>query len=181
MISKSHYEGYSFALTEIANQENKNQEFKEQAQLLLDLFAKEPKYLKLLGSYDITFKTKEKLLKEAFTNKIDPVIYKMLFILIKKNRIFNIQNILKLFINEINKKHEIHKGIIYSSKQLTNDEIHKIQEKTAKKLNKKIILTNIIDRNIIAGFKIIIDDVVIDATILNQLKELKNELINNDK
>ncbi len=181
MISKAHYEGYSFALTEIAEQENKNQKFKEQAQLLLDVFAQEPRYLKLLGSYDISFETKEELLTQAFKKKIDPVIYKMMFILIKKNRILNIPNILKLFINEINKKHEIHKGIIYSSVKLTKNEISKIQEKTAKQLKKKITLTNIIDNKIIAGFKIIIDDVIIDATILNQLEELKNELINNDK
>jgi F-type H+-transporting ATPase subunit delta len=180
MINKTHYEGYSFALLELANENNKTQVFKMQAEILINVFQQEPTYLKLLGSYDIDFEVKEKLLNDVFKNKLDTVIHRMLLILIKKNKINSIVNILNLYINEINRIDKTYKGIIYSSDKLTSKEVLAIEEKTAKQLKHEVSLRNVIDKAIIAGFKIIINDIVIDATIINQLKMMKQEIIKND-
>lgn len=180
MINKTHYEGYSFALLELSIKSNKMKAMKQQAEMLITVFETQPEYLKLLSSYDIDFPTKEKLLTKAFKKKIDTILYRILFILIQKNRINSIINILSLYVNQINKINQTHEGVIYSVEELSSEEILKIEKTTEKRLGHKVVLTNIIDATITAGFKIIINDIVIDATILNQLEMMKQEIIKNN-
>ena len=180
MLSKMHYEGYSFALLELARTNKKVNEFKIQAEKLIYFFKKYPLYIKLLNSYEINFSEKEKLLEKAFGNELDIIIYRLIFILIQKNKVNGIINILNSYVHQINKVNECYNGIIYSKIKLTSKEIKDIQNTTAKKLNQDITLTNEIDEKIIAGFKIIINDIVIDDTITNHLRMMKKHIIKNN-
>jgi F-type H+-transporting ATPase subunit delta len=75
-----------------------------------------------------------------------------------------------------------HKGIVpvtlISASALTKESKDKILSKI--KVSGQIELTEVIDANLIGGFVVRIGDIQIDASVNNQLKKLKLDLITNN-
>ena len=53
-----------------------------------------------------------------------------------------------------------------------------LEKKISKIFSSKISLSKQVDENIIGGFKLKVDDQLIDASIASQLQKIKRELIN---
>ena len=177
MKSNEHFEGYAFALLELSIENKAIQKYRKQAILLMNEFEQFPKYIKILESNLLDIKLKKELLVKSFGTKIDKIIYNFLFLLMDKNKIRYVTKIFSLYVNHINKMSNIHEGIIYSRIELSSSNIKKIVTKISKQLGWQITLTNIIDEAIIAGFKIKISDIIIDWTLNNQLKQMKQTII----
>ena len=59
--------------------------------------------------------------------------------------------------------------------------LQKIEEKVSKELDKKITLKNLIDKELIGGFKIVVGSIVIEDSVKSELKAMKDSLIFNSK
>ena len=90
----------------------------------------------------------------------------------------DILNKLNKYLQDILK---IEQGIIYSTEKLTSVKIKKIEEKVSKELDKKITLKNLIDKELIGGFKIVVGSIVIEDSVKSELKAMKDSLIFNSK
>ena len=69
----------------------------------------------------------------------------------------------------------------FSTEKLTSVKIKKIEEKVSKELGKKITLKNLIDKELIGGFKIVVGSIVIEDSVKSELKAMKDSLIFNSK
>ncbi len=93
------------------------------------------------------------------------------------------------FLKEILKKYHLQKlkdqgiflGVIYTTHPLSQDEISNLEIKFSKKINKMVQFTNKIDEKLISGIKVIIDGLVYDYSIDQKLKQLKQELLKQEK
>ena len=90
----------------------------------------------------------------------------------------DILNKLNKYLQDILK---IEQGIIYSTEKLTSVKIKKIEEKVSKELDKKITLKNLIDKELIGGFKIVVGSIVIEDSVKSELRAMKDSLIFNSK
>ena len=97
-------------------------------------------------------------------------------VVVDNNRCKYLLDILKEFdrisLNELNVK----KGIIYTTIKLTKQQIEKLNEKVSKILKANVYLVNEIDTKLIGGFKIVVDDYIIDDSLKYRLMNLKDEI-----
>ena len=168
---------YSIALFEIAKESKKINLFKKQALFLQNTFIDNSNYINLLSSYSINSIEKQKSLKVVFKKNIEPEIYYFLFLLIDKHYIKNINKILNKFIKIIDNENKIINGIVYSTYKLSKIELINIEKKVSLRFQNKINLINKIDQDLLGGIKIIIDNNIIDISIIGLLNEMKHNLL----
>ena len=74
--------------------------------------------------------------------------------------------------NELNIKN----GVVYTTLNLTDSQIKAMEEKVSSILNANVTLTNKLDSSLIGGFKIQVEDYILDDSIKNQLYKLKESI-----
>ena len=79
---------------------------------------------------------------------------------------------MRIGLNELN----IKRGIIYSTIKLTSSQLKGMERKISKMLNANVTLRNIIDENLLGGFKIQVEDYILDDSMKNRLEKLKETI-----
>ncbi|WP_410049986.1 ATP synthase F1 subunit delta [Buchnera aphidicola] len=97
-------------------------------------------------------------------------------IIAENKRFLLLPNIFKEFINYVNKDKKLITAHVISSRTLNKENIQNIKNFLKNRFSNQITLKFLIDPSIIDGFLIKINDNVIDGTIKNNLKNLKNFL-----
>lgn len=167
---------YAIALLSIAREENKVSDYVKQAEELVQIFKDNKELSLLLKDYGLTNEEKKETLDVCFKGKIYEYILNLLYVLIDNKRGGYIQEVLSEFarigLNELN----IKRGIVTTTIKLTKDELSKMEKKISKMLNANVTLQNVIDPSIVGGFKIQVDDYIIDDTMVNRLYKLKDNI-----
>jgi len=171
-----HINGYALALLQLANDDKKILLYKKDVNLILEAIIENPKYISILDSKVIEFSKKEKLIDKAFA-KVNVNIKNLIKILAKRQKASLLRHILKKFIHIVNKQENIREGIVYSVEKLTPTEMKKISKKIDKMVNHKVNLENKIDKELISGIKVIVNDRVIEDSAISRLYNLKAELM----
>ena len=168
---------YAIALLSIAREENKIKEYVDEVQQIIDVLTEHKDLLVLLKNYGLTSLEKKETLKVCFENKISEYILNLLYVIVDNKRSNCILDIFKEFVriglNELN----IKSGIIYSTILLSNDQITLIEQKVSKLLKANVTLKNKIDENLLGGFKIQVEDYIIDDSMKSRLEKLKENII----
>ena len=167
---------YAIALLSIAREENKIKDYIDEVSKIIEIFDDNEELLILLSSYGVSLDEKKQALKEIFEKYISQYILNMFYVIIDNKRGKYIKDICKEFVriglNELN----IKKGVVYSTIQLSENQIKALEKKVSKSLNTNVTLTNVIDKTILGGFKIQVEDYIIDDTSKTRLEKLKNSL-----
>lgn len=171
--------GYALALLDIAKEEKITKKIYLQINQIIESLEKNEEFVLLLDS-NIQQAKKEKLIKNVFKNIHWSLTNVAIILMIKNNFKYfkDILNKLNKYLQDILK---IEQGIIYSTEKLTSVKIKKIEEKVSKELNKKITLKNLIDKELIGGFKIVVGSIVIEDSVKSELRAMKDSLIFNSK
>ena len=171
--------GYALALLDIAKEEKITKKIYLQINQIIESLEKNEEFVLLLDS-NIEQVKKEKLIKNVFKNIHWSLTNVAMILMIKNNFKYfkDILNKLNKYLQDILK---IEQGIIYSTEKLTSVKIKKIEEKVSKELDKKITLKNLIDKELIGGFKIVVGSIVIEDSVKSELKAMKDSLIFNSK
>ncbi|WP_027334274.1 ATP synthase F1 subunit delta [Mycoplasma elephantis] len=178
MITDSNYLNYSYAIFEIAQEDNKISTFNKNAHDFLHIIETNEEIVDYLSADEtlLAFKHKDdlldKILKGMNINFINAI---KLIVIDKKSRF--LPQILQNLIKKLNIKEDILEGIIFTTKKIPAKTIKQFEEKISKRKNKKVVLKNKIDPEIISGFKIVFDDHIIENNIESQLKDLKEQLL----
>lgn len=69
-------------------------------------------------------------------------------------------------------------GTVYSARQLPKEQLNKIEKAIASQLDRDVVLENKIDQTLIAGVKVVINNVIWDGSYKAKLKILRNDLLN---
>ncbi len=172
-----HINGYSLALLDIAQEEKKLDNYKEQAMIIVEVLTKNPTYINILGSYAIDTKEKLALVEKTFANKIEECLKNFIFLLVEKKRAKYLIPSLKRLISLINEEKDIHEGIAYSVSKLTAKQLKDIEATTSKTLGLKVTLVNKLDSELISGIKVVVGDQVIDNSIATKIQNLRQQLL----
>lgn len=174
---ESIYKSYAVALFELANEAKQLEFYQEETKAISNILKDNKEFIELLNNQFVNKDDKKELLDKVFKNKIDNMILNFLKLLVDKQRFNLTMEIFKEFNSLANEYRGIEEGILYSASKLNEDKIKAIEAKIAKKINKKVELTLMIDESLIGGFKVVISDLVIDNSIKNKLESLKNDLV----
>lgn len=129
--------------------------------------------------YDKTDKTKKIL--QAFNNSIDGNILNTFMLLcgaLDRSHIETtlLHDFLTYYYHLRNKSF----GCVYSARELPQLQIEKIQNAISTQLDREVVLENKIDESLIAGVKVVINNVVWDGSYKAKLKILRADLLNEE-
>lgn len=164
---------YAQAIYEVAVKNDKVFEVFEMLSILLEHIKNDEDFKKFL-----TFPVIEKEEKKSLINKIyddiDDKTLEILDYLIDKDRLLEISSIY----NEYTKiYYEAHQKLIVTAifpKELTNVQKEKLESKIKKMKKKDVVIHYIVDKKLIGGGIIRINDDLIDGSISSQINSLKH-------
>jgi len=120
---------------------------------------------------------KIKVVKELYGSKVNKLTLNYLYLLIKKTRENMIEEILNDFLDLKDLKEGIVNAEIKSAVKLSDDTLNALKIKIDEYTNLNSRLFTKIDKNLIGGFTVKIDDTVLDASIKRQLEMLKQKFL----
>lgn len=168
---------YASALLSLALDENKNAEYREYIKELIKIIKDDDSLINLLSCANISKDEKKIIIDKILVDCPYPNIINLLKVIIDNNRSLYLKDVLNEFVSISNEKDDISEGFIYVYKELDEKEIEKITRAISSRINKKVYLIQKVDESLLGGFKVVINDYVFDASILNKLEQLKHSLL----
>lgn len=145
--------------------------------IIKDITSQSKDLVAVMENPGIDDKTKNEILDSVFSGQINDKIINFLKVLINKKRFNELNNIIQAYSDELDKINNIKRVEVISAVELSNEQMQKLTEKLQNKLKKNVIITRSLDRDIIGGLVIKIDDDVIDNSLKNKLENLSKNII----
>ncbi len=134
-------------------------------------------FAKVMENPSISDSTKDEIVDEIFTGKINNRILNFLKILISKKRFKELNLIIQAYSNELDKINNTQRIEVISAVELTDEQKQKLTKKLEIKLHKNIVASWILNKDIIGGLVIKIDDNIIDNSLKHKLESLSKNII----
>ncbi len=171
---------YAQAYFSLAKEKNKIEVFHKDLNLISGVFKKNDEIIKFLSSPMVMKKDKDQLLENAFKKEVDIATLGFLQVLIKKKAIAYFDEMFKHFEHLYHEDQGILEGRVYTPFELSEATLHKLEEAFSEKYQKKVVFRVLIDKKVIAGMRVYIDDTLYDYSIDNKLNQVRNKLIVQD-
>ena len=168
---------YAKAMYDIANEENSINEVYKDMNFINELNSGSLDFKNLLSNSKINFQDKKKLIL-SLIKQSNALTEKLIDLLIHNKRVKIIGDIASSFIQLYNKRNNIKEATIITASPINNELESKILSMINIKDAKSVNLTNVVNPNIIGGFIIRFDGKEYNASVKQNLNNLKTELTN---
>ena len=168
---------YAKAMYDIANEENSINEVYKDMNFINELNSDSLDFKNLLSNSQINFQDKKKLILSSIKQS-NSLTEKLIDLLIHNKRVKIIGDIASSFIQLYNKHNNIKEATIITASPINNELESKILSMINIKDAKSVNLTNVVNPNIIGGFIIRFDGKEYNASVKQNLNNLKTELTN---
>ncbi|MCH5171365.1 MAG: F0F1 ATP synthase subunit delta [Erysipelotrichales bacterium] len=168
---------YAIALLSLAREENCVKEYISECEQVVEVLDQNSDLEKILRDYGLSLIEKKETLDLCFKGKVSEYVLNFFYIIIDNKRGNLFKSILLEFVRIGYKELNIKKGTIYSTIKLTEKEIKDIEKRTSEILHSTVVLDNKLDEKLIGGFKIQVEDMIIDESIKKRLDDLKTNLL----
>lgn len=139
-------------------------------------FLRDRQVYPILENPAIAFDEKRKLLDAALADA-DPKIRNFILLVVSRNRINLIDEIIAAFRNRVYEHRGIAVAEVRTAVQLTDEQRQRLTTRLGQYLNKKIVVHEQLDPSIVGGAVILVGDKLIDASILGRLESLHDQLV----
>ncbi|MEJ2636301.1 MAG: ATP synthase F1 subunit delta [Calditrichia bacterium] len=168
---------YAKALFELAREKDILTRVEDDLRGLLEEYEQSDKLQILLHSPVIQVSEKKKFLKEFFENKVHPVTFNLLLLLLEKNREGILPQIAERFMELQDEAQGILRGQLITAHPFSEKQLAEAKEKLDHLTQKNVILSQEIDAGLIGGFIIRMQDTVIDSSLRHQLSKMHESMI----
>lgn len=169
---------YAVALFQLAKEKDLLAQIGNGLQIVEDVFKLTPSLSNILLHPKIKNQSKKELLQKSFSNDVNEYVLNTLYLLIDKGRISDLKTIINKYKTLAYEEQGIAEAKVYSTKALSEEDKKAISETFAKKVNKQqLVITNIVDPNMLGGLRIKIGDRIFDGSIKGQLDRLERQLV----
>ncbi|MFA9560181.1 F0F1 ATP synthase subunit delta [Evansella sp. AB-rgal1] len=126
----------------------------------------------------MTSEEKKKIVRESFSSKVSDVVVNLLLLLIDNRRESVFFSIVEDYKKLANEAKGIAEATVYTAKALSDDEKEAVAQVFSIKTGKqKLLINNIVDKEIIGGLKVRVGDSVYDGTVASQLERIQKRMI----
>ena len=173
-------ERYALALFELANERSEVEDIEKQILSLLEICNRNQEFNNFLKNPTNQIDVQCKVFIEiSKIMKLNKTLSNFLQLIIYKRRIYFLDSILKRFTKISSKRKGNVDAILISSKDLSQDERKKIDQEISKAIKSNIDFTYYTDTSLISGIKIQVGSLLIDTSVSNKLKKIKQLMIEN--
>lgn len=164
---------YAQSFFDLAKEENLLQEAKDDMSLI-GRTCEENKILDtIFNNPNVTTGKKRGIVRDLFAPKVNNLTLQFLLLLIDKRRVVLLRDIAQQFGNIYNQYKGIKVALLITAKPIDKALKEKIRAQLAGFFFCSIDLQEKIDTSVLGGFKVMIEDKYYDATLANQLTELR--------
>lgn len=168
---------YAKALFELAQEKGLLDTVFGDMQGIASVLREEPSLHKFLENPVVKEQQKIELLEVAFKGKVQPMVISLLHLLVAKSRESYLFAICIAF-HQLYKEKEGYREVILTTATPASEETKAIiNQKIAEKLQTKVDIKTVVDEELIGGFKLRINDMLMDKSIATQLENIKKELL----
>lgn len=174
LISKT----YGDALFETAMEKQTIDSLFEEAEVVLDAFAQNPKLSELMTHPKILKEEKLQIVEEIFKGRVSDEMTGFLVIIVKKDRFGEIRNILEYFISRVKEYKNIGVAHVTTPMELTATQKEAVKAKLLETTSyEEMEIHYDVDAALIGGMVVRIKDRVVDSSVATKLEELKRQLL----
>ena len=167
---------YGTALVEAARDVGKEEQILEEAQAVVQLIEDEPDLHQFINYPGVSADEKKEVLKNIFEGRICNELLNFLYILVDKRRTMNFGRIIKVYKSLVEREEGVSYGTVYSVVKLSDERMAELEEQTSKLLQMNVKLENELDPSLLAGFKILVEGKIIDASYRKKFDELASQM-----
>jgi F-type H+-transporting ATPase subunit delta len=131
----------------------------------------------VISNPSISVEEKQVVLCKLFQNSIMPIVYNFVYTLNLKKRVDIIGDIADEFQKELEKIEHVTHVSVTSAIDLADERKEDIKQKISNKLQKEVIVDWKVDKEIIAGLVLNINETIIDNSVKHKLEDLTKTII----
>ena len=177
-FSNSTSKSYALALYELAKENSELNKVEDGINGIKQLLNESSDFEEMILNPTVTKEEKSKvIIKIVDQYNFCQSLKKFLGFLAFKNRLFFLRQIIDSFLNLVSRGKGELKAKLLSSKELSKEELEKIQNELSKDFKSTIRIDYKHDPNLIGGLIIQVGSVMVDASIKTKLKELQKNMI----
>ena len=171
-------ERYALALFELANEKSELEVIEKDITFLLEICKNNSDFNSFLKNPTNQLELQIKVFTEiSKLMKLNKSFSNFLQLIINKRRIFFLDKILIQFIKLSSKSKGKVEALLTSSKDLTQKEIDNISEEISKAIKSHVEFIFKTDKSLISGIKIQVGSLLIDTSVRNKLKKIKQSIM----
>ena len=172
---------YANALLSIADEKKSIDKYRQSLKNMVYYYENVPELAPFIKNPQLNKEDKKKVLCEIMGNEPDDGLLNFVKVLVDKERMDIIPDILENYEVLANEKQNIVLIKLTSAMLLEDGQIEDIKRKYQKQFGgSRIEIKNIVDKSIIGGLKLEVGDKIIDATLKTKLKGLKEHILNSE-
>ena len=153
-------------------EEDSSLDFFESLNAYTNIFKEEDSFMSFFSSPHLKFEQKKEILDQAL--KSAPALLKNFFVVLVKNKAFPLLlEIQEMYQKLWNDKNKCCSALVFTSQALTEQEKTNLKRQLEDFFNKKIVLQEKEDKNLIAGLKVDVEGYVFQANTNHFLKKFE--------
>ena len=173
---------YAADLMELAKEDGLVEKYRQQFEMINNALNENSDLQSYLTSSDHTISDKKAELQKYFGKRLDNDVMMAFFVISSStDKYYNEVMLLRDFLAYYYQLKGVYYGVVYSARTLDPAQIVNIEIAIAQQLEHKVKLENRIDRELLGGVKVVINNNVWDASYRAKLKNLKDELLSQDE
>jgi len=177
-FSNSTSKSYALALYELAKENSELDKVEDGINSLNKLLSDSSDFKEMISSPTVKKEEKKNVMFAiADQNYFSQILKKFLGFLTIKNRLFFLNQIIESFLNFVSSGKGELKAKLLSSKELSKEELKRIQSELSKDFQSPIKIEYKYDPDLIGGLVVQVGSVMVDNSIKNKLRQLEKNMI----
>ena len=173
-------ERYALALFELASENSEVEDVEKNISYLLKTCDNNLEFNNFLKNPTNKLEVQSKVFAEiSKIMRFNKTLSNFLQLIINKRRIYFLDKILKKFIKLCSFKKGKIEAILISSKELSQVERNKINEEISNTIKSNVDFAFKTDKSLVSGIKIQVGSLLIDTSVSNKLRRIKQSMIEN--
>lgn len=168
---------YAKALFSLALEENKLDDVSKDLTMIGDVLKADNAFKDFVHNPLISGMKKATIVKEIFTGKISDRTLDFLQLLSQKKRLNQLPEVLQRYGQLLMQHNNQVKAQVVGSEAISKKQLDDIKRHVESMTQKTVLISTKQDPALIGGFKVEIEDIIIDNSIRNQLHKLKSKLV----
>ncbi|HMV42934.1 MAG TPA: ATP synthase F1 subunit delta [Leptospiraceae bacterium] len=168
---------YAEALLEIAAEKKNSVAIEEELQAAVKAICDDKQVWEFFLSPKISKEQKIKVIESSFKNSLSETVNSLLYLLLRKDRIFFIREIAHQFSLGNDRLNGRIRAYVESASKLSDSQVSEIRSALSQKYNGECIIENVIKPELIGGMVIRFNDNLIDGSMKSQLTNIKKNLL----
>lgn len=170
---------YAKALFELAKEKNVIDAVIKDMQQVEEVCYDMANFWLMIESPVVKTSQKREAVKQIFEKSIHEITLKFLDLVLQNRREIYLKDISRNFLALCRKDQGILAAVLTSATEMGEDSKAKLNELLGNLFSSKIELKEVIDQDLIGGFVLRIEDQQLDASVSNQLTQIRRELLSN--